>query len=386
MKPRKSVALLIETSNAYARGLLEGIISYVHEHEPWSIYLPEQERGGRPPSWLKGWKGDGVIARIETDEIAAAVAATRLPVIDVSAARRVPNIPWVETNDAVIAKLAAEHLLERGFKHLAFCGNPSFNWSNWRQQCFADAVRGSCTSYHVYESSSGHEKRFSWDREKARIEKWLRSLPRPIGVLACYDIMGQQLLDACRQCDVSVPEELALIGVDNDHLLCNLCTPPMSSVIPDSFRTGREAARLLDVMMTGVNVSSSAHLIDPIGIATRQSTDVLAIDDADVASAVRFIRDHACEAINVSHVLKAVPLSRRVLESRFQTIMGRSPHEEIIRQRIERVRQLLLESDLTLATIAQRTGFRHEEYMSVAFRRAMNVPPGKYRREHARSK
>lgn len=386
MKHRKSVALLIETSNAYARGVLEGIVSYVHEHEPWSIYLPEQERGARPPSWLKGWKGDGLIVRIETEEIGEAVAATNLPVIDVSAARRVPNIPWVETNDQSIAKLAAEHLLERGFRHLAFCGNPAYNWSNWREQCFASEVSGSCLSFNVYHTSSNQAKQFSWDREKKRMEKWLKSLPRPVGVLACYDIMGQQLLDACRQCDVKVPEELALIGVDNDHLLCNLCTPPLSSVIPDSFRTGREAARLLDVLMSGGEVSSEAHLIMPIGVATRQSTDVLAIDDKDIADAVRFIRDHACEGINVSHVLEAVALSRRVLESRFQAMMGRSPHEEITRQRIEKVRQLLIDTDLTLATIAQRTGFRHEEYMSVAFRRAMKTPPGKYRRQHADAK
>ncbi len=386
MKHRKSVALLIETSNAYARGVLEGIVSYVHEHEPWSIYLPEQERGARPPSWLKDWKGDGLIVRIETEEIGQVVASTKLPVIDVSAARRVLNIPWVETNDESIARLAAEHLLERGFKHLAYCGNPSFNWSQWREQHFANIVRETCSSYHVYQTSPVQAKQFSWDREKKRMAKWLKSLPRPVGVLACYDIMGQQLLDVCRQCNVKVPEELALIGVDNDHLLCNLCTPPLSSVIPDSFRTGREAARLLDRLMSGGEVDAVGHFVDPIGVATRQSTDVLAIDDRDIAEAVRFIRDHACEGINVSHVLEAVPLSRRVLESRFQMIMGRSPHEEITRQRIEKVRQLLIDTDLPLATIAERAGFRHEEYMSVAFRRAMKTPPGKYRRQHLASK
>ncbi len=385
MKPRKSVALLIETSNGYARGVLEGIVSYVHEHEPWSIYLPEQDRGARPPTWLKNWRGDGLIVRIETDEIAQAVRETKLPVIDVSAARHLADIPWVETNDKEIAAIAAEHLLQRGFKHLAFCGDPAFNWSNWREQYFASATSAVCDSYHVFQSSSRHASKFSWEQEKKRLAKWMDSLPRPTGVFACYDIMAQRVLDVCRECDIKVPEELALIGVDNDHLLCSLCTPPLTSIIPDAHQTGREAAQLLDKLMSGGKVHCGGHLIDPIGIATRQSTDVLAIDDKDIAAAVRFIREHACEGINVGSVLDVVPLSRRVLESRFQSIMGRTPHEEITRQRIEKVRQLLIETDLPLSKIAERTGFRHEEYMSVAFSRVMNMPPGKYRRNHTMS-
>ncbi len=382
MNPRKSVALLIETSNGYARGVLEGIVSYVHEHEPWSIFLPEQDRGAKPPTWLKKWRGDGLIARIETDEIAQAVRETNLPVIDVSAARHLADIPWVETNDKAIAEIAADHLLQRGFKHLAFCGEPAFNWSNWREQHFLEATNGACESYHVFQSASRHSSKFSWEQEKNRLAKWVTSLPRPIGVFACYDIMAQRVLDVCRECDIKVPEELALIGVDNDHLLCSLCTPPLTSIIPDAHQTGREAAQLLDKLMSGGKVHCSGHLIDPIGIATRQSTDVLAIDDKDIAAAVRFIREHACEGINVGSVLEVVPLSRRVLESRFQAIMGRTPHEEITRQRIEKVRQLLIETDLPLSKIAERAGFRHEEYMSVAFSRVMNMPPGKYRRSH----
>jgi LacI family transcriptional regulator len=382
MKPRKSVALLIETSNSYARGVLEGIVSYIHEHEPWSIYLPEQDRGATPPTWLKKWRGDGLIARIETDEIAKAVRAVKLPVIDVSAARHLQDIPWVETNDKSIAVIASDHLLQRGFKHFAFCGDPEFNWSNWREQHFATAVGSVCSSYQVFQSTPRRSPDFSWEQEKKRLAKWVKSLPKPTGVFACYDIMAQRVLDVCRESNINVPEDLALVGVDNDHLLCSLCTPPLTSVIPNAHQTGREAAQLLDKLMSGANVHCSGYLIDPIGIATRQSTDVLAIDDQDVAAAVRFIREHACEGINVSDVLEAIPLSRRVLESRFQAVMGRTPHEEITRQRIEKVRQLLIETDLSLSKIAERAGFRHEEYMSVAFSRMMKMPPGKYRRSH----
>ena len=381
MKQQKSVALLIETSNAYARGLLEGIVSYMHEQQPWSVYLPEQERGANPPKWLNSWKGDGLIARIETRAIAAAVRRLSVPVIDVSAARHVPDIPWVETNDAAIAKLAAEHFLERGFNNLAFCGEPQFNWSNWREAAFVKCVREANYECSVFHGQPRGTKGFSFSRERKRLARWITSLPRPVGIFACYDIKAQQILDICREHEIRVPEEVALLGVDNDELLCNLCTPPLSSIIPSAHRTGREAARLLDILMNGGHVDVDGHLVEPRGVATRLSTDVLAIDNRDVSAAVRFIRDNACKGINVHDVLKEVPVSRRVLERQFLRIVGRTPHQEILRRRIERVRQLLLDTDLSLSTIAKRAGFRNEEYLSVAFRRATGVPPGRFRRE-----
>lgn len=384
MARQKSVALLIETSNAYARGLLAGIVSYMHENEPWSIFLPEQERGATPPGWLKSWAGDGLIVRIETDTIAKAVRKLNVPIIDVSAARHVPDIPWVETDDGAIARLAASHFLERGFEHLAYCGEPEFNWSNWREDVFSKSVSAAGRSCDIFHSRSKHARGFSMTRERQRLTKWILSLPRPVGLFACYDIKAQQILDICREQNIRVPEDVALLGVDNDEVLCNLCTPPLSSVIPAANQAGREAARLLDVLMHGGSVGKEANLLEPLGIATRQSTDVLAIDDSDIAAAVRYIRDHACEGINVGHVLRAVPLSRRMLETRFHAIVGRTPHEEITRRRIEKIRQLLIQTDLTLAAIATRTGFQNVEYMSVAFRRAMSMPPGQYRRECSR--
>jgi LacI family transcriptional regulator len=380
MRKQKSVALLIETSNAYARGLLSGIAAYIHEHELWSIYMLEQERGAAPPSWLKNWNGDGLIARIENEQIAEVVRKLKIPVVDVSAARQVPNIPWVETNDRAIARLAYEHFRERGFENFAFCGERDFQWSILRREAFQECVSGDGYECHILESPRHESRSFSPNRERSKLAKWVLSLPRPIGVFACYDIKAQQVLDVCREHQVKVPGELALLGVDNDELLCDLCTPPLSSIIPAAHQTGRKAAELLDAMMNGATVGSEARLIDPVGVATRQSTDVLATRDADISAAVRFIQDHFCEGINVHDVLKAVPLSRRAFESRFQAIIGRTPHQEIIRRRIERVRQLLVETDLTLAEIAKRTGFQNQEYMSVAFRRSTNTPPAAFRK------
>ncbi|TWU56654.1 Xylose operon regulatory protein [Rubripirellula tenax] len=384
MEKQKSVALLIESSNAYARGLLSGIASYIHEHELWSIYMIEQERGAPPPAWLKDWNGDGLIARIENDAIANVVRKLKIPLVDVSAARKVKKIPWVETNDTAIARIAFEHFRERGFVHFAFCGELEFMWSIQRQQAFERFVNDAGFCCSVFTPNTKPTKTLSLKRERTRMAKWLLALPRPTGILACYDIKAQQVLDVCREYGIKVPMEIALLGVDNDELLCDLCTPPLSSIIPAAHQTGREAAAMLDVLMNGGTVEPLAKLLEPLGVATRQSTDVLAIDDPEIACVVRFIRDHCCDGINVKDVLKTVPLSRRVLEHRFQSIIGRTPHQEIVRRRIDRVRQLLVETELTLAEISQRCGFQNQEYMSVSFRREMDVPPATYRRNARR--
>ena len=193
MKDRRSVALLVETSNSYARGVLEGVVEYVRQHEGWSIFLPEQERGGSPPAWLSRWKGDGIIARIETEEIARTMRRTGLPVVDVSAARHLPDIPWVETDDEAIARIAVDHLVERGFRHLAFCGDPGFNWSVWRKQNFERLVKESGCQCYVHETIAQSDVSYSWNREKRGLIKWINRLPRPVGIMACYDIKAQKI-------------------------------------------------------------------------------------------------------------------------------------------------------------------------------------------------
>ncbi|QDV62414.1 AraC family transcriptional regulator [Crateriforma conspicua] len=379
--PRRSVALLIETSNSYSRGVLEGIVDYVRKHERWAIYLPEQERGGKPPPWLPRWNGDGIIARIENDAIADALRRKKIPVVDVSAARQLPNIPWVETDDTAIAAMAIRHLADRGFRHLAFCGDPGFNWSNWRREQFNRLANEHDIIAHTYDTLSRTDPKYSWNREKRGLAAWLKKLPRPVGILACYDIQAQKVLEVCREIGIAVPEQAAVLGVDNDLLLCELADPPLSSIICNTRRTGYEAAAMLDQMMAGADFESKRVLIPPLGIQTRQSTDVLAIDDPDIAAALRYIRENALDGINVADVVRHVPLSRRVLESRFQKMLGRTPHEEITRLKIDRIKELLTDTDLSLAQIAVRTGFEHDEYMCVFFRKAVGVPPGKYRQQ-----
>lgn len=393
MKQRKSVALLIETSNAYARGLLEGIIEYQRQRDSWSIYLPEQERGAAPPSWLKTWDGDGVIARIETSAIATVVSKLKVPVIDVSSSRRVANIPWVETDDSAIAKLAFDHLYERGFRHFAFCGPKGFNWSQWREDHFVAKCREAGHSCACFQTRSPYTRSVTKSENKKSLEQWLRELPKPVGMLCAYDIQAQVVLDTCRNAEIAVPEQIAVMGVDNDPLLCDLSHPSLTSIVPDARGAGYFAAEQLDrlmrgekdVLLKGTKKSSAKQaavkLLQPLGITLRQSTDVTAVNDPQIASAIRFIRDHACDGINVGDVLAFLPISRRALESQFLQATGKTPHEMIASIRLTRVQQLLQQTELSLEAIAKHAGFEHAEYMNVAFRKHFGVPPGRYRRQ-----
>ena len=371
MRPSKHVALLVETSNAYARGILRGVMAYVREHKPWALRLTEHGRGELGRHELTEWTGHGIIARIENPRIAAALRNCKCPVVDVSAARLLPKLPWVETDDAAIARAAAEHLLSRGLTHFGYCGDDRFNWSRWRREAFHQCLAEA--GFTCHDAPQGRGDQFA---------AWVRSLPKPCGVMACYDIRGRELIDGCRVAEVEVPDQLAVVGVDDDELLCELCDPPLSSVIPDVRRTGWVAAEILDAWMSGRPPRKLNHPIPPLGVTTRRSTDMLAIEDGDLAAAVRFIRQRACSGITVDDVVSQVPLSRRVLESRFERLLGRSPHAEILRVRLERVKQLLTQPGWTLDAIAHRTGFRHGAYLSAVFKREFGLTPGAYRRQH----
>lgn len=377
-KPLPKVALLFETTNAYARELLIGIGDYILSHGPWSVHFAELGPADRPPPWLATWDGDGVIVRGENERIARAVEKLSVPVVDMTPSRLLPRAPWVKSDDSAIARLAAQHFLERGFRHFAFCGNSRFSWSNRRAEQYGLLIRGADRECHTYEPvrpmSNSHE-------EVEEIAAWLKRLPRPIAVFACYDNRGQQVLEACRRAGISVPEEVAVLGVDNDEVLCVLSPPPLSSVILNTRRTGWEAAALLSLMMKGEKIPPDAHLIPPLGIETRQSSDILAIADPKITAALRYIREHACEGLRVSDVLKHCPMARRALESRFKQLLGRTPRQEIVRVQLNRVKELLVGTELPVWEIADRTGF-DPEYLSVVFKQETGVAPSEYRRSY----
>jgi LacI family transcriptional regulator len=218
-------------------------------------------------------------------------------------------------------------------------------------------------------------------KDGERVARWIQSLPKPVGMMTCNDMRGQQVLDACRALRVMVPEEVAVVGVDNDEVVCTLSEPPLSSVVPDTERIGYEASVLLAQMMAGGGpLAGSKVFIEPTGIITRRSTEVLAMEDRQIAAVARFIREHACEGIDVSDVLRVAPLSRSTLDRRFIQIMGHSPKDEILRVRLNRAKQLLAETDFSQALIAEKVGFEHVEYLSRIFKKRVGKTPSEYRR------
>ena len=368
------VALLIETSNSYARELLHGVREWVREHGPWAIRLTEQGRGAAAPAWLRGWDGDGVIARVENTRIGRELLATGLPVIDVSAALPRLVFPRVATDAEGAARLAATHLIERGLRHFAYCGDRRFHWARRRGEAFAAATRavgGRCPQFTPRPGPV--------DVEVGEIAEWLKTLPRPVGVLASLDLRGQQVLAACRLAGLVVPEEVAVIGVHNDELLCELCDPPLSSVIPNAQRAGHAAAALLARAMAGKKVPLALHEIAPLGVAARQSTDLAAVGDPKISGAVRFMREQAAGGANVADVLRAVPMARTTFERRFKAVLGMTPHSHLRKLRIERVQHLLVSTRLPVREIAASMGFEHPEYLSAMFRRECGLRPLEFR-------
>lgn len=377
MRPSPKVALLVETSNSYARELLHGVRAWVREHGPWSIRLTEQGRGADVPAWLREWDGDGVIARVEHAGIARALRATGLPVIDVSAALPRLVFPRVATDAEGAAQLAARHLAERGLQRFAYCGYRGAHWSGRRGEAFASAVRAAGGTCARFAPRAGPV-----DEEIGAIAKWLRGLPKPIGVLAAIDPRGQQVLAACRLAGLAVPDEVAVVGVHNDELLCELCDPPLSSVIPNAPRAGYVAAGLLAKAMAGKRLPVTLHEIAPLGVASRQSTDVAAVADGKIAEAVRFMRQQAAGGANVGDVLRAVPMARTAFERRFKAVLGTTPHAHLRKLRMERVRELLVSTSLPVGEIAAATGFENPEYLSAMFRRECGESPREYRARH----
>ena len=375
---RRSVALIVETSVVYGRQILHGIARYLKTHAGWSVFLEERELRMPPPDWLSHWQGDGVICRSTTSEWARIFRRRGLPVVDLNDLHLDLGLPRVASDMRAIGRLGAEHLRERGFRHLAFCGFSRETWSEQRREGFVEAARGAAAG-SVYESPWAGLREHPWEEERNQIARWLQSLPRPVGIMACNDVRGQHVLDACGHLGAHVPDEVAVVGVDNAATFCELCNPPLSSVVPNAEGIGFEAAELLDRLMAGRAAPQKNLLVEPLGVVTRQSSDVFAVEDPLVARAVRFIREQACQGIKVADVLGEVRCSRSVLERRFREHLDHSPQEELRAVQLRRVKELLLETDWTLPRIAEAAGIEHPEYLSVIFKRETGQTPGQFR-------
>jgi LacI family transcriptional regulator len=377
MVERPRIALDVETSLAYGRRILDGVSRYLRANRPWSIYLEQHELGSDLPGLLKRWSGDGIITRQATPTSVNLLGRRRLAVVDLGDIYPPLGIMRINSADGAIGRMAAEHLLERKFQSFACCGFTSEHWSQRRRDGFVAEVKHAGFSCSVYESPQAGLK--VWKQDQIKLVEWLRSLSKPVGIFATNDLRGQQVLDACGRDNIAVPEQAAVIGVDNDEMLCNLCNPPLSSVIPDPERIGHEAALLLDRMIQGETPETLEIEIPPRGVAVRQSTDVFAVSDPVLADALRYIRERACEGMSVQDLLDHLCVSRSWLERNFRKLLSRSPQAAIRLVQVKRCKELLQTTSLSLEKIAALAGFEHPEYMSVVFKRETGETPGQFR-------
>lgn len=390
MAARRRVALLVELSRAYGRGVLEGIAAHVRTHGNWKVFHTERRVCDAAPRWIKSWHGDGIIARIESRKLLAQIHQTRLPTVDLFDTHEDPAMGSIQTDERAVARMAAEHLLERGLKHFAYCGLAGIRSSELRGKYFVEHLAEAGYEVHVYQNPRrGHAAFISSTEEyellcEETVTAWIKSLPKPVGLMACNDVRAHQIVMVCGENQIAVPDTVAVIGVDNDEIVCELCQPPLSSVELNPQKVGAEAALLLDRMIDGERATAEPTFVEPRGVVARQSTDVVAVADADVAAAVHFIREQACLGIRVEDVLQRVSIARSTLERRFAKVLGRSAKAEIDRVRLEQVKQLLTMTDYPLARIAQLTGFAYMEGMCCLFKNTFGQTPGQYRK-HSRA-
>jgi LacI family transcriptional regulator len=379
----KKVAILIETSRAYGRGLLRGISRFNQERRAWSTYFQPQGLGDPTPPWLATWAGDGILARIENRQLARDVIAAGIPTINLRHSLRDLHIPFIGADNPKVAEIGAEHLLSRGYQHFGFCGFAREDLKGFRTrgECFRKIVLDAGFTCGLYARAQAIQHTKSWEQDQRQLAKWLLSLPKPAGILAANDDLGFLVLDACQRAALRVPEDIGVIGVDNDEFLCELSVPKLSSIRINSEATGYRAAQLLDEWIsTGVLPNTEAGT-PPNGLVVRQSSDILATNDEVVLGAATFIRENACKTITVEDVVRNVGISRTSLEYRFKKVVRHSIHEEIHKIRIQRAKDLLTKTDLPIKWIAEETGFKSPQYLTRIIRGATGKTPAGFRRE-----
>jgi LacI family transcriptional regulator len=379
------VILRIESSRESGRALLRGIASYAYHHGPWSFYW---EPGGLEKALQRpgALEADGIIARDVDLTSQGKGVVRRLPgVIIGHRHKEAPGKAYVVTDSAAIAEMAAEHLLACGFRNFGFCGYRNTPWSAARRDVFAAKVRqAGCEVrirevHEVWPDRTSHEK-----KARESIVLWLRTLSQPMGLMACNDDLGKEIVEACRLAGLRVPDDAAVIGADNDEVVCGLSNPPMSSVAINFERAGYEAAGVLDQLMHGAKRVPARIVVRASHVVPRQSTDVLAVEDASLAKALRYIRDHARTGVTVAAMARASGLSRRVLEKRFRIYLKHSALKEIRRVRTDQIARMLVETELPVGQIAEALGFEDVQHVARYFRAGKGSSPLAYRKTHGR--
>jgi LacI family transcriptional regulator len=361
----------------YCRGVLRGVAT-VSAQARWECILVAADA---PPPLSDLCKvAQGLIGHFSEEPLLAQVERAGIPAVDIAPMHRRDRLAHVTTDDVAVGRLAAAHLLSLGLPHFAFFGTHADYFSLLREQGFKQTLGAAGLSCHAFldgPPAGSAESR----REEAAIKDWLAGLPKPIGVLASTDSRALLLLAICRTLGIPVPESVAVLGVDNDDVFCELANPPLSSIALATQLIGYEAARLLGRLMEGERPAERRTLIPPAGVVPRRSSDLPAILDADVAAVVRYISLHVQDDLQVADLLREVPMSRRSLEQRFHKALGRTPAAEIHRAQVEVAKQMLTQTDEPMSRVALAAGFSDAKQLGASFQRETGSTPTAYRRD-----
>lgn len=378
---RRQVALLIDPGDTWGRRVIQGISAAVTHRLPWNLLIAprDDEWRFRIP---RHWHGDGIIGAIRDVKTAEHVRNLKLPTVNVSSWNSVKST-WarVNTDDHARSSMAFEHFRERNFEYFAYYGPPSQRYPDQRGEYFHQIVTDAGFPCEMFTMDS---PRYGWNSVRKRTIAWLQQLPRPLAIFAADPNPAVQLAEICREAGFRIPQEIAILSGDSDDLLCEVSDPPLSSVVLAAEQIGQESVNVLMQLMgrregADANPIPETTLIKPLRIVSRQSTDTLVVEDPHFVQALLYIRRNAVHGIKVDDVLRIVPVSRRLLEQRFQRYLNRSPAEEIRRVRLDRVKELLVSTNQTLEQIAHETGFLTSSHLSDSFKKATGQTAGDYR-------
>ncbi len=383
--------MILPTSVKTCRELLRGILQFVHLHGPWAVHIIEGREGEQKLLHPAAWGCTGMIVELSERHHAARMLAASVPTIITNPPDDVlekmnplSRLSRVVCDNQLIGKRAAEYFLEMKSSNFAFVGQVNnASWSEERRIAFCKCLEESGFPCALYPQLS-RSARKDFSREQAILCAWVASLPKPVSILVANDVRARQVLDSCMKAGVAVPQAAAVLGVDNDEMLCETTHPQLSSIQMSSERAGFEAARILDGMMRGNQRGRNRQKIITYGFShleTRHSTETVHIPDYMVARAIEFIRINAGIKVTVNDILHHLHISRRSLETRFKSVMGRTVYAEIVRMRLERVQTLLRETTMTIETIADTCGFTSTSHLGTVFRNHFDMTLSAYRRQ-----
>ncbi|MFZ6757845.1 XylR family transcriptional regulator [Undibacterium sp. Ji50W] len=377
------IALLFNANKIYDREIIAGVASYLSSTRvSWDLFLEEDFRARL--HGIESWQGDGIIADFDDPVVCEALSHSRVPVVAIGGsyeneAHYPKAVPYVATDNFKLIKLAYDHLIEAGLPRFAFFSLPEApenRWAQERENAFRQLMKRDRLTAEIYRGQITSAP--SWDEAVEQLIKWLEGLPKPVGIIAVTDARARQLLQACLIAGIAVPEQVALIGIDNDPLARMLTRIPLSSVMQGTEEMGRTAAHLLHQMLNGARLSTTRILVPPVGINVLTSSRYETPKHPHVMQARHFIRQYACQGIKTEQVADYVGISRSSLESYFRQELGRSVHDEILHFKLEAAKTMLTLGQSSIADVAVSCGFTTIQYMHAVFKRELGCTPRKY--------